>query len=165
MKATVPCFRVPGAGSAPRAALVKGNAQDEYPSDHYFFDGATFELFAGGFIREKALFLSHMAAYDQELRVKVGEKAGYIRFNSADAYENQEWPFAGLRVAVAQTIFGNRQEARHLIDRVTKLAGYNHHLIPEIISLQDGQYKGSVPMVGYGAGAYVLALVALYAPR
>ncbi len=145
--------------------LVKGNAQDEYPSDHYFFDGATFELFAGGFIREKALFLSHMAAYDQELRVKVGEKASYIRFNSADAYENQEWPFAGLRVAVAQTIFGNRQEARHLIDRVTKLAGYNHHLIPEIIALQDGQYKGSVPMVGYGAGAYVLALVALYAPR
>jgi GH15 family glucan-1,4-alpha-glucosidase len=145
--------------------LIKGNAEDQSPSDHYFFDGATFELFAGGFIREKALFLSHIAAYDQELRVKVGEKAGYIRFNSSDAYENQEWPFAGLRVAVAQTIFGNRQEAKHLIGRVTNFARHNYHLIPEIVALQDGQYKGAVPMVGYGAGAYILALVALHAPR
>ncbi len=143
--------------------LIKGNAQDQNPSDHYFYDGATFELFAGGFVHDKALFLSHMAAYDQELRVKVGEKSGYIRFNSSDAYENQEWPFAGLRVAVAQTIFGNRQEARHLIGRVTKFAGCNYHLIPEIVALQDGQYKGAVPMVGYGAGAYILALVALHA--
>ena len=56
-----------------------------------------------------------MQAYDRELRVKTGQKMGYIRFNSADSYENQEWPFASMRVAVAQTIFGNRAEAKRLM--------------------------------------------------
>ncbi len=48
---------------------------------------------------------------------------GYIRFNSADSYENQEWPFASMWVAVAQTIFGNPPEAKRLLARVTQLAG------------------------------------------
>lgn len=48
---------------------------------------------------------------------------GYIRFNSADSYENQEWPFASMWVAVAQTIFGNPAEAKRLLARVTQLAG------------------------------------------
>ncbi len=142
--------------------LIKGNAQDQVPTDHYFFDGATFELFANGFITDKALFLSHIQAYDQELRVKTGQKMGYIRFNSEDSYENQEWPFASMRVAVAQTIFGNRSEAKRLMARVTQIAGRNYHLIPEIISLEEEAYKGAIPMVGYGAGAYVLGVWRVY---
>ncbi len=142
--------------------LLKGNATDQLPTDHYFFDAATFELFANGFVRDKSLFLSHMKAYDQELRVKSGEKMGYIRFNSSDSYENQEWPFASMRVAVAQTIFGNRAEAKRLMARVTQIAGRNYHLIPEIISIEEEAYKGSLPMVGYGAGAYVLGILAVH---
>lgn len=142
--------------------LIKGNAQDQLPSDHYFYDGATFELFANGFIKDTTLFLAHMQAYDQQLRVQSGSKMGYIRFNSDDTYENQEWPFASMRVAVAQMIFGNRAEAKRLMHRVTDIAGHNYHLIPEIIAMQDGAYKGAIPMVGYGAGAYILGICRLY---
>ncbi len=145
--------------------LIKGNAADSSPTDHYFFDAATFELFANGCLGDKALFLSHMAAYDKQLHVKAAKKAGYIRFNSADSYENQEWPFAGLRVAVAQVKFGRPAEAKRLVDRVTKIAGYNFHLIPEIITLDEEAYKGAIPMAGYGAGAYVLGLWAVKAGR
>jgi len=141
--------------------LIKGNAADRLPSDHYFFDAATFELFAKGCLDDKSLFLSHMAAYDEQLRVKTGKKMGYIRFNSSDSYENQEWPFAGLRVAVAQATFGRNAEAKRLVDRVTKIAGYNFHLIPEIITLEEEGYKGAIPMAGYGAGAYVLGIWAV----
>ena len=138
--------------------LLKGNALDQLPTDHYFFDAATFELFAGGFIRDTALFLSHMQAYDRALGVKTGVRAGYIRINSSDSYENQEWPFAGLRVAVAQLRFGNRAEAKRLIRRVTEIAGRHFNLIPEIITLEEEGYKGAIPMAGYGAGAYILAV-------
>ncbi|MCC6281585.1 MAG: hypothetical protein IT262_13350, partial [Saprospiraceae bacterium] len=142
--------------------LLKGNATDQLPTDHYFFDAASFELFANGFVLNKSLFLSHMQAYDRELRLKSGKKMGYIRFNSSDSYENQEWPFASMRVAVAQTIFGNRAEAKRLMARVTQIASHNYHLIPEIITLDEEAYKGSLPMVGYGAGAYVLGIWAVY---
>lgn len=142
--------------------LLKGNASDTSPQDHYFYDAATFELFAGGFIRDKTLFLSHMQACDATLGVKTGAKAGYIRINSSDSYENQEWPFAGLRVAVAQVRFGNKAEAKRLVKRVTNIAGRNYNLIPEIITLDTESYKGSIPMAGYGAGAYVLAIFAVY---
>lgn len=142
--------------------LIKGNAQDQSPTDHYFFDGATFELFAGGFINEKSLFLSHIAAYNQELQVKNKDKTGYIRFNSSDSYENQEWPFASMRVAVAQNKFGNPKEARRLLARITDLAAHNYYLIPEIVTIEDNSYRGSIPMAGYGAGAYLITMRALY---
>ena len=87
---------------------------------------------------------------------------GYIRFNSTDSYENQEWPFASMWVAVAPTIFGNPAEAKRLLARMTQLAGHNYHLIPEIVSLEEGAYKDAIPMVGYGAGAYVLGIWAVY---
>ena len=64
-------------------------------------------------------------------------------------------------VLVAQTFFGNAAEAKRLMARVTQIAGRNYHLIPEIISIEEEDYKGSLPMVGYGAGAYVLGIWAV----
>ena len=45
---------------------------------------------------------------------------------------------------------------------MTDIAARHFHLIPEIITLEEEVYKGSIPMAGYGAGAYVLAICALY---
>ena len=140
----------------------KGNVKDVNAGDRYYYDGATFELFANGVINNKAIFETHMKEYDKILRASHNPQKGYIRFNSNDSYENQEWPFAGLRVAVAQNNFGNKKEAKKLIDRVTFLAGKNYNLIPEIISNDLEMYKGAIPMVGYGSGAYLLALLNYY---
>lgn len=141
---------------------IKGNATEQSPGDHHYFDAATFELYAGGLIPDRKLFLSHMAEYNKHNRAVGDPNRGYIRFNSNDSYENQEWPFAGLRVAVAQVKLGSRVEAKKLIDRVTAYASRNHNQVPEILSNDMGIFKGAIPMVGYGSGAYILALVAYY---
>lgn len=143
---------------------VKGNANDFSPEDHYYFDGATFELFASQFIKDKSMFVSHMNEYNKHLKVneKYGKDRGYIRFNSEDSYENQEWPFANLRVAVAQNHFGLKTEAKKNIDRITSFAEKNYNLIPEIITNDEEAYSGAIPMVGYGSGAYVLAILEYY---
>ena len=87
--------------------FYKGNAQESSPDEHYFFDGATFEIFACGLVNDKSLFRSHMLEYDRHLLAAKDPARGYIRFDSQDSYENQEWPFAGLRVAVAEKRLGS----------------------------------------------------------
>lgn len=142
--------------------FFKGNVQDSLPGDHYYFDAASIELFANGLFRDPSLFSRHMKMYDRILRGANDPTKGYIRFNSNDSYENQEWPFAGLRVAVAQNQQGSRNLAKQQIDRITTIASRNYNQIPEIISLELQRYRGSIPMVGYGAGAYLIALVDYY---
>ena len=63
---------------------------------------------------------------------------------------------------MAQNYFGNKKEAKKLIDRITSLASGNYNQVPEIISLDLNRYKGSIPMVGYGSGVYILALMDYY---
>ncbi len=141
---------------------IKGNATEQNSTDHHYYDAATFELFAGGLINNKKLFASHMAEYNKHNRAANDPARGYIRFNSSDSYENQEWPFAGLRVAVAQKKLGSMTEAKKMMDRITLFASRNHNLVPEIVSNDMGIYKGAIPMVGYGSAAYILALMEYY---
>ncbi|MGE5432790.1 MAG: hypothetical protein ACM3QX_17035 [Syntrophomonadaceae bacterium] len=58
--------------------------------------------------------------------------------------------------------FGDIKGARRLIDWVTKQASLNFNLIPEIYNDVTSRYIGSIPMVGFGAGAYASALLDLY---
>lgn len=139
----------------------KGNFQETKTTDHHYFDGATFDLFAFDLIQDKKLFQSHLEVYNPILKVK-GKNRGYIRFKSESSYENQEWPMASMRVAVAQKKYGKASEAKNLINGVTKLAAKNYNLIPEILTVGDLQYSGAIPMVGYGSGAYILAVLEYY---
>lgn len=140
---------------------IKGNATEQDPADHHYFDAATFELFANGLVNDRKLFFTHMQEYSKHNRTAGDAARGYIRFNSNDSYENQEWPFAGLRVAVAQKNMGSMPEAKKLVDRITQYASRNNNQVPEIISNDMGIYKGAIPMVGYGSGAYILAVLEL----
>ena len=141
---------------------IKGNATEQNPTDHHYYDAATFELFADGLISDRKLFLSHMKEYNQHNRISKDPSKGYCRFNSNDSYENQEWPFAGLRVSVAQDHLGSRTEAKKLIDRITSFATRNNNQVPEILSNDLGLYRGAIPMVGYGSGAYIIAVLDYY---
>jgi Glucoamylase and related glycosyl hydrolases len=162
----------------------KGNSEDRNKTDHEYFDSGVYEIFANGLITDKSLFLSHMDACDPFLRIK-GERPGYIRLNSNDPYENQEWIFIDLRISVARMLFGQKGEAKKLINYVTNQAALNYNTIPEMISNklqmekvpedsyvwniwcncirhEDDMYIGTIPMVGYGSGAYVIALYKYY---
>jgi len=164
---------------------IKGNVNDQLKSDHEYYDGGVFEIFSNGLITDKNLFLSNLMEYDQVMRIK-GNRPGYIRLISSDPYENQEWVFINLRIALAHLLFDNKPEAAKLLNFVTEQAAVNYNMIPEMFSnkLQmkkvtgnyrswniwcncirdkDDQYIGTIPMVGYGSAAYILALYAYYA--
>jgi GH15 family glucan-1,4-alpha-glucosidase len=163
---------------------IKGNVNDQLKTDHEYYDAGVYEIFANGLINDKKLFLSHMNEYDKVLRIK-GIRPGYIRLNSTDPYENQEWVYINLRIANAHLLFGEKGEAAKLLNFVTEQAAVNNNTIPEMYSnkLQmdkvtndfksndiwcncirdkDDQYIGTVPMVGYGSAAYILTLFAYY---
>jgi hypothetical protein len=163
---------------------LKGNFNDKLESDHEFYDAGVFELFANTLITDKELFASHMEEYDKRLRIK-GERPGYIRLSSADPYENQEWVFINLRIALAHILFGEKSKADELLNYITEQASLNNNIIPEMLSNKvqsdkvtdyylshdiwcncirdkDDLYIGAIPMVGYGSGAYILALLAYY---
>jgi GH15 family glucan-1,4-alpha-glucosidase len=162
----------------------KGNSNDLLKTDHEYYDAGAFEIFANGLISDRQLFFSHMEEYNKYLRIK-GPRPGYIRLNSKDPYENQEWVFINLRLAMASLLFNEKEEAAELLNFVTSQASVNYNTIPEMYSnrLQmdkvnaddrvnniwcncirdmDNQYIGTIPMVGYGSGAYVLSLFEYY---
>ena len=49
-------------------------------------------------------------------------------------------------------------KAQAIEDWITNQAMANHHIIPELLEPTTGAYAGPAPMMGFGAGAYVLAL-------
>jgi len=161
-----------------------GNSTDTAQSEHEHYDAGVYELFANGLMTDKLLFTTHLKGCNRALQIP-GDRAGYIRLNGNDPYENQEWVFINLRMAHAFLLFGERDQAAALINHVTIQASHNFNTIPEMYSNKDqmakipadfynwnmwcncirkesNQYIGAIPMVGYGSGAYILALYRLY---
>jgi hypothetical protein len=162
----------------------KGNVNDNDVNDHEYWDGGTFEIFANGLITDKALFYSHVEAYRKTLGIS-GDRPGFIRLRSADPYENQEWAFINLRIAYAYLLFGDKKAAHPLINYTTEQAALNYNIIPEMYSnkhqmdmvspdyyedevwcncirFESDLYIATIPMVGYGSGAYALSVLAYY---
>lgn len=163
---------------------IKGNINDKFKTDHEYYDAGVYEIFANRLINDKKLFLSHMDEYDKFLRIK-GDRPGYIRLNSTDPYESQEWVFINLRIALAHLLFREKSKAAKLLYYVTEQAAVNYNTIPEMYSNKvqrdkmtdefksfeiwcncirdkDDLYIGAIPMVGYGSGAYILTILAYY---
>ncbi|HEX3009964.1 MAG TPA: hypothetical protein VHO90_20350 [Bacteroidales bacterium] len=86
---------------------------------------------------------------------------------------------------MAHLLFGQRDEAAKLLNYITSQAKQNYNTIPEMISnklqmtkvprdayswnvwcncirQENDQYIGTIPMVGYGSGAYILTLYEFY---
>jgi GH15 family glucan-1,4-alpha-glucosidase len=136
--------------------FIKGFAEAESPATKDFYDGGTIEAFTQKVISDKDLFLNHYNEYDRVLR--RNKKHGFARLNNPDWYTNSEWAFLDLRFAIALNNFGQKKEAKHLIDWVTTYSKCNFNFIAELYNDNDENYGGAVPMVGYGAGAYILTI-------
>ncbi|HTJ41964.1 MAG TPA: glycoside hydrolase family 15 protein [Kofleriaceae bacterium] len=83
---------------------------------------------------------------------------GYHRDDDGGFYDVREWIVIDLRMATALRRAGRPDEAAQLIEWITQQARANAELIPENFDRTTGDYAGEVPMVGFGAGAYVTAL-------
>jgi hypothetical protein len=97
------------------------------------------------------------AAIDGALKVPSGH--GYMRNQDGGTYDSAEWLFIDLRVSDALRRMGKTAAADALLGWVTAQADLNHDLIPELFDRTTGDYSGSIPMVGFGAGAYILTLL------
>ena len=90
---------------------------------------------------------------------------GYKRLEgSSDQYDTDEWILIDLRASAAFRRAGQSAKADQLLDWVTGQGGANYNLLPELYNTvsssgQIGAYSGSIPMVGYGAGAYLMTLL------
>jgi len=90
---------------------------------------------------------------------------GYKRLEgSQDQYDTDEWILIDLRASSAFRRTDQVEKADQLLGWVTAQASVNHNLLPELYNTrsasgQIGAYSGSIPMVGYGAGAYQMTLL------
>ncbi|MFI5296986.1 MAG: glycoside hydrolase family 15 protein [Polyangiales bacterium] len=121
-------------------------------------DAAVVEAINFGLINPKgAIAKATMTDFESLLRVESG--FGFFRNQDGGGYDQQEWLYIDLRIASALHRMGRDAEAATLLSWVTEQAHDNLNLVPELLDPQTGDFVGSIPMVGFGAGAYVLALL------
>jgi hypothetical protein len=83
---------------------------------------------------------------------------GYMRTDDGGSYDDHEWLVCDLRIATALRRDFRDSQADDLLSWVTEQARANYDLVPENYDQLSADYTGQVPMVGFGAGAYILAL-------
>jgi GH15 family glucan-1,4-alpha-glucosidase len=79
-------------------------------------------------------------------------------------YERQEFLFVDLSLAEVYRRLGRDAEAAAIFKRIVDKAAEDHNVIPEMYVAEScslfpgevGDPTGAMPMVGYGAGAYIL---------
>ena len=83
---------------------------------------------------------------------------GFFRNQKGGWYDSQEWIFVDLRTAHAMDAAGASDAAPLLAWNVAQ-ASENFGLFAELHDRVTADYRGEVPMVGFGAGAYTLTLL------
>ncbi|MFC1706010.1 glycoside hydrolase family 15 protein [Planctomycetota bacterium] len=158
--------------------LVSGALGSAYEDVHtglglrYALDGSNVEAInLGLYTADSPTGAATLAAFDKWLRPATWANytPGYRRsddwrdYNPPNSYDLREWVFVDLRMAnaYAQSTVG-KGPARVLLDWIRTQAEANYNLIPELFTEQYIRYEGNIPMVGFGAGAWVLALHEYY---
>ncbi len=136
--------------------FIKSNFESINPEKYDFYDASTIEAFNFGLIDDEKIFKSHMKKYTKRLKFKETQR-GFFRVNNGDWYDSQEWIFLNLRISTALMKFHSVARAENLLNWVTRQSRLNHNLIAELYEDKTSKYEGAVPMVGFGAGAYILA--------
>lgn len=134
-------------------------------------DGALLPIINFGVVTDPAV-IKDVVRRMELLRVKSG---GYRRVRSTYTdpkifeywYERQEFLFVDFSLAELFRKLGKSAEADAMLKRIVDKAAADHDLIPEMyVALpcklfpgKIGDPTGALPMVGYGAGEYILHLL------
>ena len=138
---------------------VLAGSTEQLAKGKEYRDGATVEAITWDIFKPTdPISVATMKAFSY-LKTTLG---GYKRIEgSSDPYDVNEWIMIDLRAADALRRVGRATEADALISWVTEQASANFNLLPELYDVKstNGQYTGAIPMVGYGAGAYMMTLL------
>jgi hypothetical protein len=140
------------------AGSVEGLAMNQYQ------DAAVVEAFTWNIIPDSEYMGTTAQAtlsLLQQLRVASG---GFKRNDlGQSSYDDNEWILIDLRMSDAFLRVGQQADSMGLVQTVMDKAAVNFNLLPELYNAVPadgaiGVYTGSIPMVGYGAGAFVLTM-------
>ncbi|RJO68566.1 MAG: hypothetical protein C4523_07415 [Myxococcales bacterium] len=136
---------------------------EEYESGAGYVDAAVVEAFNWGLF-DPAGNVAQATFERLDDALKVAHGYGYMRNDDGGAYDSREWVFIDLRLAHAWREAGRSASADLLDDWITAQGVNNLGLLAELHHPESGDYllwsgrygMGSAPMVGFGAGAYLL---------
>ncbi len=83
---------------------------------------------------------------------------GFMRDQTGGSYDSQEWVFVDLRMDRAMELRGEAANEASLFSWNTDQAIDNYGELSELHDATTASYTGASPMVGFGAGAYLIAL-------
>jgi len=132
-------------------------------SNNQYYDGATAAAFTWN-ILDDFTGKTASATLDAVGQLKVAS-GGFKRNNDGlSSYDNNEWILVDLLISNSLRRAGRAPEADSYVDLVVGQAAANYYLLPELYNAVSsdgaiGKYTGSIPMVGYGAGAYMMTML------
>lgn len=141
------------------------------PGEKNDIDGALLPIINFGVVKDPELIRNTI---DRMKLLKV-RSGGYrrVRSNYTDPkifeywYEREEFLFVDLSLAELYRRLGRIAEADAMLQRIVDKAAADHNIVPEMyVALpcklfpgKIGDPTGAMPMVGYGAGAYILHIL------
>lgn len=151
-----------------RGGELKGTLEEGVKND---IDGALLEIIHLGVVQNESLIRNTLQRMEL-LRVDSG---GYRRVRSTYTdpkifeywYERQEFLFVDFSLAEVERQLGEHRKADTMLRRIVDKAASDHNIVPEMYVALDcslfpgniGDPTGARPMVGYGAGKFILDLL------
>ena len=148
-----------------RDGKLRGTLEEGVKND---IDGALLAVINFGIVTDPAVVRSTV---ERMALLKVAS-GGYRRVRSTYTdpkvfeywYERQEFVFVDISLAEVYRRLGRNAEAAAILKRIVDKAAADHNIIPEMYVAESctlfpgalGDPTGARPMVGYGAGAYIL---------
>ncbi len=122
-----------------------------------FLDAAVVEALGFGLVDPtRHTAIATLASMESGLVPQSGH--GFMRSDVGDAYSSNEWVFVDLRAARAIELHGDASYATSLFAWNVAQASDNFGELSELHDPVTADYAGQSPMVGFGAGAYLLRL-------
>ena len=84
---------------------------------------------------------------------------GFMRDQGGGTYDSAEWIFIDLRTGRMLEAAGQGPTSANLFAWNVAQGGDNFGILSELHDPVTGDYAGAAPMVGFGAGSYVLSLI------
>jgi GH15 family glucan-1,4-alpha-glucosidase len=154
-----------------QARGLAANAE-ELASGSGYWDAAVLDAIAMGlFDPHGVLAKATLAGLDANLIAPAG--AGWSRNDDrtdhaggsdlspwGGEYDSAEWVVTDLRGSIATRLGGDTERSERLLSWVLEQSKLNYNEVAETYDETSGNYKFNSPMMGFGAGAFILALAA-----
>ncbi len=151
-----------------RGGTLRGTLEPGVKND---IDGALIPIINFSVVSDRQAILSTV----DRMRLLKVVSGGYRRVTSTYTdpaifeywYERQEFLFVDLALAELYRRLGRHREADAMLGRIVAKSAADHNIIPEMYVAvpcqlfpgEIGDPTGAMPMVGYGAGAFILHLL------